>query len=255
MNNRLNNLFRQPWFIPSSVGFATFVGGFSLGYLIGKRDEGSYITVVKKEIDIEDQESVVKYIETKEEISETVKIQSRLNHPSAIAISHIDTPEPEEGKDFYYEEPTVIPKFRQITTINEDGVTNVFNVHLDGEWDYEIECSTRTPEKPYVLHRREFFDDELGYDQITLSYYEEDDILTDDLDTPIYNYSETVGELKFGHGSGDPNVVYIRNERLRAEYEVLFSSGSYQLEVLGTEFQKKMESDDLKHSARKFRLE
>jgi hypothetical protein len=54
--------------------------------------------------------------------------------------------------------------------------------------------------------------------------------------------------LVFGHGSGDPNVVYIRNEKLQAEYEVLRDPGSYEIEVLGGHVEREMQEVDLKHS-------
>jgi len=38
---------------------------------------------------------------------------------------------------------------------------------------------------------------------------------------------------KFGHGSGDPNVVYIRNEQYTAEIELCRSPNSYAEEVHG----------------------
>lgn len=125
---------------------------------------------------------------------------------------------------------------------------NVFNA-TDTEWDYEIECQNRTPDRPYVIHRDEFFNDEMGWDsQSTLTYYEGDHVLTDERDEYLADPETYVGELKFGHGSGDPNVVYIRNERLHAEYEVLRDPGTYMLDVLGSNIEVQMKEDDFKHS-------
>ena len=70
----------------------------------------------------------------------------------------------------------------------------------------------------------------------------------------MFDFHNVVGDLRFGHGSNDPNVVYIRNDRLKAEYEVLLNSGSYQEEILGQKFEKEAK-DELKHSTYKFRLE
>jgi hypothetical protein len=131
---------------------------------------------------------------------------------------------------------------------------SIFSVSdSDGEWDYEKETASRSPEKPYVLHRDEFYNDEMDFTQITLTYYGGDDIMVDQDDTPIYGYSEVVGPLMFGHGSDDPNVFYVRNETRRTEYEVLNDPGSYSIEVLGLEY-----DDDIAQKGpqvRKFRLE
>ena len=135
----------------------------------------------------------------------------------------------------------------------EPGVQSVFTVDLS-TWDYEAELESRSKDKPYILHYDEFFNCEEDYDQSALTYYQTDDILTDENDVPVFDFHNVVGDLRFGHGSNDPNVVYIRNDRLKAEYEVLLNSGSYQEEILGQKFEKEAK-DELKHSTYKFRLE
>ena len=52
----------------------------------------------------------------------------------------------------------------------------------------------------------------------------------------IPDADDAVGEMnlhRFGHGSGDNNVVYIRNDRLENDFIVLRSQGEYAKEVLG----------------------
>lgn len=169
------------------------------------------------------------------------------------------------------EEPVSLPRHNEVIAIpveieatndtlliNDTLVNhNIFDAANDG-WDYEFERSTRTKEVPYIIHADEFSGDEMGYEsQTTLTWYEGDHILTDSNDVPIYNPHTVVGELRFGHGSGDPSVVYIRNERLEAEYEVLLDPGSYEVIVLGgaSDIEAEYEGSDLRHSRgpRKFR--
>jgi hypothetical protein len=72
--------------------------------------------------------------------------------------------------------------------------------------------------------------------QHTLTYFEGDDVLTDEEDQPINETDDTVGNanlLKFGHGSKDNNIVYVRNEKLDLDFEITRSKGSYIKEVLG----------------------
>jgi hypothetical protein len=89
----------------------------------------------------------------------------------------------------------------------------------------------------------------MGYTQTTLTFYSGDNILADEQDSPVYNYESVVGNLRFGHGSNDSNVVYIRNEKLEAEYEVLLFDGSFEIEVLGYV----AEANVIEHSLTKFR--
>ena len=129
--------------------------------------------------------------------------------------------------------------------------SNVFEQTVDG-WNYADEVATRSPDRPYVIHRDEFWNEEKGYDQSTLNYYAGDDIMTDSDDTPIYNYQNTVGELLFGHGSGENNVFFVRNEKLKSEYEIIRDMDSFSSVVLGMDLDGR---SDLKHSTRKFRLD
>jgi hypothetical protein len=132
--------------------------------------------------------------------------------------------------------------------------TNVFD-NPDDDWDYKTELESRGNVQPYIIHVDEFVGNENEWSQSTLTYYEGDDILTDSHDKPLYDASEIVGQnLRFGHGSKDPNVVYIRNPRLEMEMEILRDPSSYEKEVLGETIEKRAQTADLKHShQRRFR--
>lgn len=133
---------------------------------------------------------------------------------------------------------------------------NVFpaTVGDDPNWDYDVEVRARelAPDQPFVLHKNEFEDNDPEYSQSTLTYYEGDDVLTDDHDVPIYDYKRLVGDIKFGKGSGDPNVFYVRNPKLEADYEVLRHTGHYSVEVLGVEIEEHFEHLD-RRRVHKFR--
>lgn len=157
----------------------------------------------------------------------------------------------------------VVATVTEIEATNEklelDGVLvsrNIFDNGDDDEWDYELERQNRRGEEPYILHKDEFDAEEFDFDQVTVTWYETDEILTDDKDVPIYNPHTVVGELRFGHGSGDNNVLYVRNERLKAEYEVLREPGSYEVIVLGgtSDIEDEFEKSDLRHSKQPLRF-
>lgn len=111
---------------------------------------------------------------------------------------------------------------------DEDDDTDAF--------DYDEELKHRGEIEPYVISHDEFMENEMDSSQITLTFYEGDDVLTDEKEQPIPDVEETIGEdnlQRFGHGSRDPNVVYIRNPRLDVDFEVTLSKGNYTEEVLG----------------------
>lgn len=138
----------------------------------------------------------------------------------------------------------------------EDAVItqNVFAGN-DDDWDMEAEAANRSEDEPYILHKDEFYADEKDYGQYTLTYYAGDNIMVDEDDKVVSNHERVTGHLSFGHGSGDEKVVYIRNDSLKAEYEVIRDPGHYAVEVLGFDIEDQAEARDLKHerSLGKFR--
>lgn len=136
----------------------------------------------------------------------------------------------------YYNSDTFEPEERK-------GAVEERNVFVDSasdpqDWDYDVEKKIReqNPDDPYVVSFEEYSENSENHEQVTLTYYSGDDTLADERDQPIDNTGYTVGDdnlLRFGAGSHDPNVVYIRNERLSMDFEVLKSRGKYAKEVLG----------------------
>jgi len=117
---------------------------------------------------------------------------------------------------------------------------NVFEEHAETvveEWDYESEVKFRSPEIPYVIHVDEI-EEFPEIECVSWTYYEGDEVLVDAREQPVTEVNQTVGLEnldKFGHGSNDPNLVYIRNVKLGMEFEITRSEGRYDQEVLGLE--------------------
>lgn len=102
-----------------------------------------------------------------------------------------------------------------------------------GAWSWAEQEKIREKSRIYVLHKDEFYADENGWPQVTLTYFAADDVLVDEDETPIPNYKRVVGELQFGHGVNDENVFHVRNTIMNSEYEVVRDPGSYLEIVLG----------------------
>ncbi|HMS83595.1 MAG TPA: hypothetical protein PKD12_08095 [Nitrospira sp.] len=112
-------------------------------------------------------------------------------------------------------------------------------------WNYEQEVASRGAVYPYVIHHDEYVINEDEHEQVTLTYYSGDDVLADERDQVMPDREAVVGLEnleKFGHGSEDPNVVYVCNPRLEVDYEVVRSEGKFATEVHG------FSDDELSHS-------
>jgi hypothetical protein len=90
--------------------------------------------------------------------------------------------------------------------------------------------------RPYIISNGAYYEDMDHYDKLNLTYYEDDDVLTDDGEEVIIDPTSLVGDkalTSFGQESEDPEVVYVRNDKLGADYEIIRLSKSYAETVLG----------------------
>lgn len=81
-------------------------------------------------------------------------------------------------------------------------------------------------EKPYVIMPEEFGEID-GYETISLTLYA-DGVLTDDFDDPIEDVEHTVGKDSLTHfGQYEDDSVFVRNDRLKCDYEILADYRNY----------------------------
>ena len=120
--------------------------------------------------------------------------------------------------------------------LNREGYTNYADVKETTEYldqkPLEIIHKSEEPSEeteikaPYVIPPEEFdmFDD---YDTISLTYYS-DHILADENDEMVEDVEGAVGFDSLNHfGEYDDDSVYVRNERLKVDYEILLDQRKY----------------------------
>lgn len=106
----------------------------------------------------------------------------------------------------------------------------------DGDWDYAEELQKRQGRDAYVIHQNERGETDTPYSNVVYTYYAEDDVLVDDEDGhPLPHADIIVGQdnLRFGEGTDDEDVVFVRNDRLQTEMEICRKHASFEEEVLG----------------------
>lgn len=148
----------------------------------------------------------------------------------AIDQANRNHPGPEEDEEAEVappSEPEVVVEEHHVF-VKDDEVT---------VWDYAVEVKQRRPDVPYIIHADEYTENEHEHEQVTYTYYEVDDILADSHDQTIDDMDAVIGlgNLgRWGHGSQDPNVVFVRNEELKLDLEIIRDRGSYDAVVRGT---------------------
>lgn len=256
MNEQLTKIVKSRWFEPSVGAVAGLAVGLGVGYILGRRQGqivvgGPTFENIKPNMDLDLNElnrlaaenqlrnelakKPTRLVMTEEEASEILK-----NKKTDKTTENVD------ANSFFVHDPESL--------VEPDVVAQSVFAN-DDTWDYEEELKNRNKDQPYTIHRDEFFTEESGYTQSTLTYYAGDNIMCDSENAPVYNYETVTGPLRFGHGSNDPNVVYVRNDRRQAEYEILLDNGMYSVEVLGLEIENNQRARDLKHSTPRFRME
>lgn len=81
-------------------------------------------------------------------------------------------------------------------------------------------------ERPYVISPEEFGEFE-EYEKISLTYYA-DEVLADENDEEVDDVDEIVGEESLNHfGEYEDDSVFVRNDRLKCDYEILLDQRNY----------------------------
>jgi hypothetical protein len=207
---------REAGFFVAGAGIGIALG-FAVGFRIAeKRLKTKYEKLAEEEISLmrEHYHKKAMAAEPKPPVNEVVR--ERYSEVELQAIKETNEKFPAEE-----EEEVVVEETTQV---------NVFESGEQDEWDYRYETSQRSKDVPYIIHIDEFRENPLSHDQTTYTYYEMDDVLSDSRDTTVDDMDRVIGlgNLgKWGHGSQDPNVVYIRNEELGMDIEVVRDRGSY----------------------------
>lgn len=256
MNENVKNIIKHPATIPVAVGIASLAAGAVGGYLIGfrkGRTKGWTECAVHYESDIlnsddgRDTQAPPKVVidsEDMETLRERWAEQGDVPAAETVMSERLLTEKEVDTLVSNVSESDNTPEDQKLYLIEDDAPdsnsdvieTNIF-ANSGEDWDYEAEIAKRADKDFYIIHADEFHGQEADYDQRMLTYYAGDDLLCDEDEVLIPNYIRTVGYLEFGHGSNDPNVVYVRNDVRETDYEILLHSGSYSREVMGLDIE------------------
>lgn len=173
-------------------------------------------------------------------------IAKRLLEPQYVEIAEQEI---EEAKEYYsrlykkdeFSDPVELVKTQELTKLVET-LEYVSDIPATTPADLELDLLLQEIERakehmhPHLISREEYLGNESEYTQITLTYFEEDDVLVDSDDSMIGEIEDVIGigQLsRFGMLSGDNNIMYVRNARQEVEFEVVRNKGNYAKDVLG----------------------
>lgn len=122
-------------------------------------------------------------------------------------------------------EPEIVQTMDELHDAEFDRYAEVLKDH---KYSHDEPCFDEdAKDRPYVVSPDEFGNGD-DYDIITLNYYA-DGVVADDWNDPIEDLGATIGEDFASHyGEYEEDVVYVRNDRLKVEYEILRSNLRYE---------------------------
>lgn len=144
--------------------------------------------------------------------------------------------------DFLKEERTAVERpLKPPVPVREPPLTREdIRKSKDEGWDFPAELAQRASKTIYIIHQDEFRESVSGYRQAVYTWYDRDNVLTDEDEDPIDNPDMVVGMEnmeRFGHGADDVRAVFVRNELMESEFEICYVDASYEetLEGLSNE--------------------
>lgn len=189
--------------------FMIFVSGAALGSLVTWQIiKTKYERIAQEEID-----SVKEVYSKRRAESEDVEKEN----------SNVAREKAEEAR----KKPSVI---EYAAKLKEHGYTNYSNLdalneEVESEKENEEEEETSV-DRPYVISPDEF-DSKDDYDTVSLTYYS-DKIVADRDDEIVEDVEEIIGFESLNHfGEFEDDSVFVRNDRLKIDYEILLDQRTY----------------------------
>lgn len=199
-------------------GLVIFVVGFGLGAVAAKM-------VLKREYEELVQEEV-------ESLRETAARRKGLRKESSP--SKVSNKNGEALIDGFENGIKVSPKakdhYKRMTEqyAGETDLEHIRDRHNVTHHDGRADCT------PYAISLEEFSEEMDHFEKSTIYYYDEDDTLADEQEEMIQDVLAIIGPAVLDHlQQAKSDVVYVRNEKMQIDYEIIVLDKSYAETVSG----------------------
>jgi hypothetical protein len=124
------------------------------------------------------------------------------------------------------DEETSIPVPEKILVMRDQTYKKIVTKYNKGS---DVIMSKHVVNKPHVIDIEEFSEGMPEYDKCTIWWYQGDGILADENEEIIENLEPVIGSVNLvaGNTEGDNNVIYVRNDSLEIDYEVICTNDNY----------------------------
>lgn len=206
------------------INIAVFAVGATAGFLVAKKMlEDRYAEFAQQEIDSVKEAFGKYHPNRKKDVDEINKDYAPAKPPEATLVrSSLNENKYEQAKRNY----NLIGKSsieEEIDNIIDD-VDEVRDAA--GKTEEEMDLSKVDRTKPYIITDTEFNEEFDHHDKCSLYYYSADDVLSDEGEDIIDNVENLVG-LDAIDALNETNIIWVRNEPLAIDYEIIVVNGSF----------------------------
>lgn len=211
-----------------AIGVGGLAVGGGAGYLLAKKQlEGLYVARAEEEIEqvreMYKRRAKTDEYETPEKAVEALVVESTEVVVKTDAEEYVETVESLGYSSSDGETVKVIKR----RIFDEPEPT-------DEELGEPEESRNIDTSRPYEISTKIFMEDDIP-DKVTLTYYATDDVVTDERDQPLSDVDAIIGEQHLDLFDEKTNVVYVRNEGISTDFEILLQKGAYSVIVLGND--------------------
>ena len=163
----------------------------------------------------------------------------------------------------YYEPPVHIPEamLDKVASADTPVPFNVLDAATPDEveewdWDKEVLYREQNPQGPYAIHEDEYASGSANFHIQEMLYYAVDQIVCEQLDprSMMYDHALKLGDVKFGYGTHDVDVAFVRNPQHRTDYQITQMHDSYTESVMGIVADDEADEAELAHMDRPLRM-
>lgn len=185
----------------SIIGVVSFIFGAAVGTFITQE-------LVKKKYERIAQEEI-------ESVKELYKAKENISGIRQGNIEGMNNPNKELKEKIQHVSDKIMNDYKRI--LKDQKYSN----------DTENDNSERSSSvEPYVICPEEFGEVE-DYDRVSFAYYA-DGVLADEYDEIVENVDEIIGEESLTHfGEYEDDSVFVRNDKLKCDYEILLDQRNY----------------------------
>lgn len=218
------------------VNVVSFILGGGVGFLVGKKlYEGYYANIAQEEIDsVKDTFTKSNPIKVRKKNDEGEEKEEKAvkerDHNNPLARSSLDANPYEQAKRNY----NLVKPPEDAPDEDEEDEGEYETVTDDaGKTEEEMNLTEVDRTEPYIINDREFSEEFDHHDKISLYYYRIDDVLSDEDEETIEDIEEQIGYHALSQLVERPTTVWVRNEPLCIDYEIMSINKSYAETVHG----------------------